>query len=140
MKKINNKQALEKERLRLQIELIAAEEALKDDLDWAREEVKPFGFLTKFFKGFQGKNADGLMERGIGFSIETILRSTLFAKSGWITKIIVPILIKNFSTGFVAGKKPEIYSLVRNLIQKARKNLKEDKEYYDKTTVDEMDY
>ena len=140
MKKIKNLEDLRAEKLRLQLELLRATEVLKEDFEWVKEEVKPFNSIGKFIGNLFGKNKAGLFAGSVGLSIDVLLKNLILAKSGWITRLIVPAIIKNLSTAFLADKKPEIFGVLRNLIQKARKSLHNEKEFYDVSTVDEMDY
>lgn len=140
MKKIRNLKELHSERLRLQLELIAAEEILKEDLEWIKEEIKPGKIAAKLFSNIIGNKTSGLLNNGVRGTIDILLKNILLSKSGWITRFIVPLIIKNLSSSYLAEKKPEIFGILRNIIHKARTSLKQDDIHFDKSTVDEMDY
>ena len=140
MKKIRNLKELHAEKLRLQLELIAAEEKLKEDLDWIKEEIKPGKIVGKLFNNIVGNKTNGLFNSGVRETIDILLKNLLLSKSGWITRFIVPLIIKNLSSSYLAEKKPEIFDILRNIIHKARTSIKQDEIHFDKSTVDEMDY
>ena len=140
MKKIKNIQDLRAEKLKLQLELLKSEEDLKEDFEWLKDGVKPFSFIGNFIKNVSGKNKGSLFAGGVGLTVDVLLKNIILAKAGWITRLIVPALFKNLSTGFLADKKPEIFGVLKNLIKKARKSIHHDKEFYDESTVDKMDY
>ena len=140
MKKIRNLKELHAEKLRLQLELITAEEKLKVDLEWIKEEIKPGKIVGKLFNNIVGNKTNGLFNSGVRETIDILLKNLLLSKSGWITRFIVPLIIKNLSSSYLAEKKPEIFDILRNIIHKARTSIKQDEIHFDKSTVDEMDY
>ncbi len=140
MKKIRNLKELHAEKLRLQLELITAEEKLKVDLEWIKEEIKPGKIVGKLFNNIVGNKTNGLFNSGVRETIDILLKNILLSKSGWITRFIVPLIIKNLSSSYLAEKKPEIFDILRNIIHKARTSIKQDEIHFDKSTVDEMDY
>ena len=140
MKKIRNLKELHAEKLRLQLELVAAEEILKEDLEWIKDEIKPGKIVAKFFNNILGNNTNGLFNSGVRGTIDVLLKNILLSKSGWITRFIVPLIIKNLSSSYLAEKKPEIFDMLRNIIHKARTSIKHEDIHFDKSTVDEMDY
>ena len=140
MKKIRNLKELHAEKLRLQWELIAAEEKLKEDLEWIKEEIKPGKIVGKLFNNIVGNKTNGLFNSGVRGTIDILLKNILLSKSGWITRFIVPLIIKNLSSSYLAEKKPEIFGILRNIIHKARTSIKQEDIHFDKSTVDEMDY
>ena len=140
MKKIRNLKELHAEKLRLQLELITAEEKLKVDLEWIKEEIKPGKIVGKLFNNIVGNKTNGLFNSGVRETIDILLKNILLSKSGWITRFIVPLIIKNLSSSYLAEKKPEIFDILRNIIHKARTSIKQEDIHFDKSTVDEMDY
>ena len=107
MKKIRNLKELHSERLRLQLELIAAEEILKKDLEWIKEEIKPGKIAAKIFNNIIGNKTNGLLNNGVRGTIDILLKNILLSKSGWITRFIVPLIIKNLSSSYLAEKNPK---------------------------------
>ena len=140
MKKIKNLKDLHSEKLRLKMELIAAEEVLKEDLVWVKEELKPAKIAERLFKKILGDNIGGLLNTGVRFTIDAVLKNLILSKSGWITRLLVPLIAKNLSSNYISENKPEIFGILRNLIHNARKSTNSNTSHYDKSTVDEMDY
>ena len=140
-RKIKNIKDLRAEKTRLKLELSVAEEALREDLKWVREELRPVriagGLLNKAF----GNKQHGLIKDGVKITVDTLVKDLLLAKSGWVTRLVVPWLVKNLSSNYLAEKSPEIFGILRNLIKKARKTTgNHDPGHFDKSTVDEMNY
>jgi hypothetical protein len=82
----------------------------------------------------------GFVNDGVRITIDTLLKNILLARSGWITRLVVPFIVKNLSSNYILEKKPEIFGMIRNLIHKARKSTNHHHNHFDKSTVDEMDY
>jgi len=141
MKKIKNKNDLLEEKLRLQTEVNAAEEILKEDLEWLKEEITPGKITAKFFSNLLGKNTNSILNKGVSSTIDAFLKNILLSKSGWLTRFVVPLIVKNLSSNYIADNKPEIFGVLRNLIKKTRKSLKHDDDnHYDKSTVEDFNY
>lgn len=140
MKKIRNLKELHAEKLRLQLKLFATEEILKEDLEWVKEEIKPGNIAAKLFNNIIGNKTGGLLNNGVRGTIDILLKNVLLSKTGWVTRLIVPLIIKNLSSSYLAEKKPEIFGILRNMIQKARTSLKQETVHFDKSTIDDMDY
>lgn len=139
MKKIKNRKDLLLEKQRLQIELSKAEDVLKEDLNWLNEEVKPLRAAGKFLKNiFYTKG--GAVNEGLNFAISTLLNKVVLSKAGWLSKLIVPFLVKGVTGTIVEENKIDFFSLLRNLIKKARKTASKNGSLYDKSTVEDVDY
>ena len=136
MKKIKNLKELHSEKLRLKLELIAAEENLKDDLEWVKEEMSVGRIAGRVFNNIIGNKKDGFLNNGVRITADVLLNNVLLSKFGWITRLVVPLIAKSVSSNYLSEKKPEIFGIIRNIIQKARKSIKHDDVYYDKSKAD----
>jgi len=140
-RKIKNLKDLRAEQTRLKLELTVAEETLKEDLKWVREEMRPARIAGNLLNKALGNKQHGLIKDGVRVTVDTVVKDLLLAKSGWITRLVVPWVVKNLSSNYLADKSPEIFSVLRKLIKKARKSTGNHAPgHFDKSTVDEMDY
>ena len=140
-RKIKNIKDLRAEQTRLKLELSVAEETLKEDLKWAREELRPARIAGSLLNKALGNNQHGLIKDGVKITVDTVVKDLLLAKSGWITRLVVPWVVKNLSSNYLADKSPEIFGVLRKLIRKVRKSTgNHSPGHFDKSTVDEMDY
>ena len=140
MKKIRSQKDLHSEKLRLKLQLFAAEKILKDDLEWVKEEMTSGKIAGRVFSNIFGKNKSGLFNNGIRITTDVLLNNLLLSKSGWVMRFIVPFIIKSFSSGYLSENKSEIFDIMRNFIQKARKSIKQDDVHTDRSTVNAEDY
>jgi hypothetical protein len=137
--KINSIDELRKEKNRLKLELIRSEEALQEDFALLKEELKPLRLAGRAVSYAMINKNDGVVNDGVRFAINGLLKNVVLAKAGWITKLVVPFIVKNISSNMLLEKKPEVLGYLRNLIHKARKATHAS-DHYDKSTVDEMNY
>jgi len=146
MKEIKSLKDLRSEKMRLKLELSAAEDALKEDMAWIKEELSPIRNAGKLFSSAMVNKNHGIINDGVRFTIDGLLKNVILSRSGWMMKLIVPFIAKNLSSNYIINKQPEIFGLLKNLIHKARKsthinhNHNHNHNHYDKSTVDEMDY
>lgn len=139
MRKINNLADLKAEKSLLNMRLSVVEANLKVDIEWMKEEFRPIRTVGKLFSHAMINKSDGILNEGIRFTIDAVLKNLILSKTGWVTKLIVPFLVKNLSTNYILEKRPEIFGILRNLIRKARKTTSHHN-HYDSSTVDEMDF
>jgi len=71
---------------------------LKDSLDPIKKVGKSLGNL------FTPDKSLGLLNDGLGFGLDFLLRKAVLKKSGWITRIVAPFFIKNALSHFAADK------------------------------------
>jgi len=139
MTKIKNMADLQVERMRLRSEIIMQEEQLKEDFVWVKEELEPGRIIGRLF-GLVGNKKEGLIKQGAKFTFESIIRKVFLSRSNWLIRLVVPMIVGNFSSELLSNKKPEVLDLLKGFIRKMRVQLKNSDSHYDRSTVDEMDY
>lgn len=146
MKRIESIKDLRSERARLNLKLIGAEEAIREDIEWIKSELKPVHIAGKFLSNSFINKDNGLINQGVRSVINTLLKSVVLSRSGWITRLIVPFLVKNISSNFILEKKPELFGILKNFISSARRRISKTEvrqdihNHFDKSTADEMKY
>ena len=105
----------EKERLKAlfasQKEGIKAEiGALKDNFDPVKKIAKKMGKFTGPDKSL------GLLNTGLGFAIDLLLRKVILKKSGWMVKLAAPFIVKNVVSHFTANKIKSDFPGIQDLI------------------------
>jgi hypothetical protein len=98
-KSIKNYEDLLQEEERLIAQLKGHETLIREDLAGLKEKLKPVGkAVNTASKFFSRDRTNPLATFGIDFSIDLLVRRLLLARAGWFTKILVPFLIKNYSS------------------------------------------
>jgi hypothetical protein len=120
--KINSYEDLEKERQRLMQKLRSHEELIKVDMAGVREGLKPFGKAMETVNKMATRdNTAPIFNFGMEMGIDLFVRKFLLARAGWLTKIVIPFLVKNYSSHFIGEEKREaLMKKVKGFFQKIR--------------------
>lgn len=86
---------------------------LKDHLNPAKRILKKIGTFTKPDKSL------GLLNVGLGFGLDFLLRKVVLKKSGWITRMLAPFFIKNAVSHFAARKIKEEMPDLKSFLDEA---------------------
>src|SRR5688572_10037023 len=106
MSSIRTYEDLEAEEKRLQALLYSHKENIKDSFALVKQGLNPFRKAANTVKKlFSRDRSNPLMSVGVGLGVDVLLRRFLLAKSGWLTKIVLPFLIRNYSTHFLKEQK-----------------------------------
>jgi len=121
-KKINSYEDLEEEKKRLMIRLRSQEVLIRTDLAGLKENLKPIGNAMQMVNKMATRdNSAPAMNFGLEMGIDLIVRKVLLAKAGWFTKIVVPFLVKNYSSHIIGQEKREaLVKKIKGFFKKIR--------------------
>ena len=122
MSKIKNYEDLLQEEQRLLSELKTKEVQIRNDLAGVKRGLKPIGRVMNTISKFTTRDKTGAFSNfGLDFGIDLIVRRFLLAKAGWFTKILVPYLLKNYSSHIISEKqKAMLMEKINNFFAKLR--------------------
>lgn len=122
MSRIKNNADLEAEKLRLTALLRNHEEAIKGDVVNVREGLRPINnALNVMNKMATRDNRVPVMNFGLEMGIDLFVRRILLGRAGWFAKIVVPYLVKNYSSHFLGDEKKQlIVNKIRDFFKKLR--------------------
>ena len=122
MSRIKTYADLEAEKLRLTALLRNHEEAIKADMVHVRAGLQPVNNALKVINKMATRdNRVPVMNFGVEMGIDLLIRRVLLGRAGWFAKIVVPYLIKNYTSHFLGDEKKQmLLSKVRNLFKKLR--------------------
>ena len=102
MSSIRTYEDLEAEEKRLQALLYSHKENIKDSFAAVKQGLNPFEQTANTIrKLFSRDRSNPLLLAGVGLGVDVLLRRFVLTKSGWLTKIVIPFFIKNYSTHFI---------------------------------------
>jgi hypothetical protein len=105
-KPIKTYEDLLQEEQRLLTILKSQEELIREDLAGLKEKLKPVEKAFHVVQKMATRDHTGAFANfGIDFSIDLLIRRLLLAKAGWFTKIVVPFVIKNYSSHFFSEEQ-----------------------------------
>ena len=127
---------LEKERLRALLSL--QKDALRDDIDAIKEALSPAQTMISFAsKLFMRDGSNILLNSSANTLIDLVMKKFILARTGWVTRIVVPFLMKNLSSHFIADNKDAFLNKLFSWIGKKNANGK--KTYAGDTNEDDYD-
>jgi len=107
MSSIRTYEDLEAEEKRLQLLLHAHKKAMGDSYASLKQSLNPFkraaDSVSKMFH--RDGTTSPLMRLGLDMSVDVLIRRFLLARAGWFTKIVIPFIIRNYSTHVVKNRK-----------------------------------
>ena len=120
-RKIRSYEDLEKEEQLLEELLRAQKQLIQLDVQVLRNQMKPATMALQFFNKITTVDKSNLLlNEGANKVIDLLLNKFILARSGWITKFLVPIFLKNYSSHLIGDNKVNIAEKVFSLF--GRKN------------------
>lgn len=105
-KSIKKYEDLLKEEEELTQALRGHEKLIKSDIAGIKESLKPMNNFMGIVNKMATRDRTGpLVNFGLDFGIDILIRKFLLARAGWITKIVIPFLIKNYSSHLISEEK-----------------------------------
>jgi hypothetical protein len=122
MSKIKNYDDLLQEEQRLLAELKVKEVQIRNDLAGVKHGLRPIGRVMNTISKFTTRDKTGAFANfGVDFGVDLLIRRIVLAKAGWFTKILVPYLVKNYSSHIISEQqKAKLMEKINNLFAKLR--------------------
>jgi hypothetical protein len=111
MRRINTLNELKAERKRLSLRRVFLEEQIKKDFKELKQSFEPIRLLAKGAEKTLISQNNHLISDTAGQFAKFIARTTL-RRSGFLSRLIVPYLVKNAASNFVENNKSKILSWV----------------------------
>ena len=100
--KIKTYKDLLAEEQRLTLQLTLHKSLIKEDIAGIKERLNTFKRIAANIRGMFSRGDNGpLLNFGLNFGIDVLIRKILLGRAGWITKIVVPYVIKNYASHLV---------------------------------------
>jgi hypothetical protein len=116
-KKIQTYDDLLEEKRRLEALLAVQKEEIDANWHGVKSSLNPLNNAASFLgKITRSDKSNPLLTVGIGYMGDLVLRK--FFKAGWLVRLVVPFVVKNYSSHMFAGKGTSLASKVKNLFRK----------------------
>ncbi len=117
-----------KEKQRLQLLLKSQKEIVRTDIQEIKQELAPIKHAISFVGKFGTKDTSNpLLSATSDTLINLVVKKFLLARTVWVTKIIVPFLLKNYSSHMLSDNKDSIFKKVFSWIGKKNRKGKASK-------------
>lgn len=126
-KKIQTYNDLVEEKQRLETLLGVQKQQMKTSWEQLLLELTPvqsiFGHVKKFFKADKSNPA---VNFAVGMASDTLLKKILLARADWVTRLVVPLFVKNYSSNFLNNDKTKrVFSKVAALFKRGPAKTKQ---------------
>lgn len=120
-RKIRSYEDLEREEQLLEELLQTQKQLVQLDVEVLKQQLKPATMALKFFNKITTVDKSNLLlNEGANKVIDVVLNKFILARSGWITKFLIPIFLKNYSSHIIGDNKINIVEKIFSLF--GRKN------------------
>ena len=125
IKQIRTYDDLLEEQARLKMLFSAQRELVRQDINEIKLELMPVRKAISVIGKFATRdNRAQLITSFADTMIDIGLRKLIFSKAGFLTKLVLPFIIKNFSSHVIADNKDKIISKLSSLFGKKHENGK----------------
>jgi hypothetical protein len=115
-RKIRTYEDLEREEQLLEDLLRSQKELIQIEVDLLKHQLKPAQMALQFVgKITTADKHNPLLTGGANTIIDTVLKNFVLARSGWITKMLVPFFVKNYSSHLINDNKDNIIHKVASI-------------------------
>ena len=119
MSKIQSYEDLLNAEAALQKSLAHQRAEIREEVTRIKEQLKPLthviSFVSKLVTRHHGNNA--LVTAGIGIAGDILFKNVILKKSGWLTRLVLPFLMKNYSSHALANGDGNILSRIGEKIK-----------------------
>jgi len=112
-RKISTYEELEREEQLLEELLRSQKELIQIEIGLLKQQLKPAQMALQFVgKITSADRHNPLLTQGANTVIDAVLKNVVLARSGWITKMLVPFFVKNYSSHLIHDNKDNFISKV----------------------------
>ena len=116
--KIQTYDDLVEEKKRLEALLIVNKEQISTNWVEMKQEFEPVNNIIGFFGKLTTRDkSNPLVNMGIDVAGDLVLRKILLARAGWATRLVIPYLVKNFSSNVLADKGRSFFQRIRHWLK-----------------------
>jgi hypothetical protein len=121
-KRIRTYEELLEEQQVLLSRLKTQEAQIRVDIAGVKEGLKPLGKAWNVVNKMATRdNTAPVLNFGMEMGIDLLIRRVLLARAGWFTKVVVPFLIKNYSSHIIGEEKREaLMNKIKGFFRKIR--------------------
>jgi hypothetical protein len=125
IKPIRTYDDLLEEKARLKLLLSAQRELVRQDINQLKQELVPVRNAISMVGKFATKDNRNLILSTVADTvIDIVVRKMVLSKAGFLTKLVVPFIMKNFSSHVIADNKDKIISKLSSWFGKKNANGK----------------
>ena len=115
-RRITTYEDLEREEGLLKGLLQSQKELIQVEVKLLKKQLEPVHMVAQFIgKITTADKHNPLLTHGTNTVIDMILKNFILSRSGWITKMLVPFFVKNYSSHLIADNRDSIINKVASI-------------------------
>lgn len=127
-KRFTSYKELLKEKQQLEVLLQAQKQVIRCDVEEIKLKLQPVKEALEFVKKITTKDRTNLLfDLGSDIAINTLIKNFILSKAGWLTKLVIPFFLKNYSSHFIAEQKDKWFEKLKSWL-----GHKNGKDHHDK--------
>jgi hypothetical protein len=120
-KQITSYKELIQEKARLKALMLEQELQIKEDWRSLKEELKPAVLVATTVRNlFTRKHGLGVGQLGVDILADGLIKKVLLARTGWLTRWLIPFLIKNYASHMTDGPQ-KLWHKIKTIFKKEEK-------------------
>ena len=114
-KRFTSYNELLKEKQQLEVLLQVQKQVIRYDVDEIKLKLQPLKEGLEFVKKIATKDKTSLLlDLGSDIAINTLVKNFILSKAGWLTRLVIPFFLKNYSSHFIAEQKDKWLEKLRS--------------------------
>lgn len=111
------------ERDRLKNLLAIQKQRVRDDWSGIKETFEPVSNVFETLgKMVNMEKGNPLINNGLKIVTDLLIKNFVLAKAGWITRLAVPFVVKNYSSHVIADKGRIVFNKLEKLFRKRKRS------------------
>lgn len=121
---IQNLDDVRAERARLKNQIEMSRTSLRHEFGAIKKELNPVNQALGVVSDVLTTPRKGLLSLGVGMGVDTVIKNVILARAGWLPRLVVPFLVKNVATNYIAKNKTSVVEGVLGWVKKATSKKK----------------
>ena len=124
--KIQTYDDLLEEKKRLELLLVNQKQVISANWTGLKDEFQPVNNVFSFLSKLTTRDkTNPLVNMGVDLAGDVFLRKLLLARAGWLTRLVVPFLLKNYSSNVFADKGKSLLQNVKHWLRRHKNGTSE---------------
>ena len=108
-KSINTYEELLNEEQLLLLQLQTGREMIKEDIRDIKRKFEPVSSVLSLAQKVMSRDTGNwVMNTTVNKAIDLVVKKLILSRAGWLTRLVVPFFLKNYSSHFIASHRDEI--------------------------------
>jgi hypothetical protein len=129
-KRIETYKELIGEKQKLEVLLKAQKELVRYDVQELKLQLKPISDAVDTIQKFITRDkTEILLNIGSDVAVNTLVKKLLLGRAGWLTRLIIPYFLSNYTSNFLAEQKDKWLEKLSHWLSRNRNGKEKHKEH-----------